>query len=65
MDFDFEFVGEVGIVCVVFPFIFYGVLFIGNARFVVVTCISYSLLRRKNVLAMGERMHACCLSLER
>ena len=29
----------------------------GNARIVVVTCISYSLLRRNNVLAMGERMH--------
>ena len=31
----------------------------------VVTCISYSLLRRKNVLAMGDRMHACCFSLGR
>ena len=29
------------------------------------TCISYSLSRRKNVLTMGDRTHVCCLSLER
>lgn len=37
----------------------------GNAQFVVVTCISYSFSRRKNVLAMGDLIHACCLSLRR
>ena len=42
-----------------------GVFLMGNARFAVVTCISYSLSRRNNVLAMGDRMHACCLSVER
>ena len=37
----------------------------GNARIVIVTCISYYLLRRNSVLAMSERMHDWCLSLER
>lgn len=37
----------------------------GNARVAVVTCILYYLSRRNNVLAMGERTHACCLSLGR
>ena len=31
----------------------------------VVTCISYSLVRRNSVLAIGDRMHACCFSLGR
>ena len=42
-----------------------GVFLMGNARFAVVTWISYSLFRRNNVLAIGDRMHACCLSFER
>ena len=37
----------------------------GNVRVVEWICISYSLFRRKNVLAMGDRTHACCLSLGR
>ena len=39
--------------------------FMGNVRFVIVTCISYFLSRRKSVRAMGDHMHACCLSLGR
>ena len=35
----------------------------GDALFVVVTCISYSRFNRNRVRAMGDRMHACCLSL--
>ena len=42
-----------------------GVVLMGNARFVVVTCISYSHSSRKNVRAMGDLLQACCLSLER
>ena len=37
----------------------------GNARFVVVTCISYIFSRRKSVLAMGDLIHTCYLSLGR
>ena len=37
----------------------------GNALFVVVTCILYSLYSRKNVRAMGDLEQACCLSLGR
>ena len=37
----------------------------GNERFAVVTCISYSFSRRKSVRAMRDRMQACCLSLGR
>ena len=39
--------------------------FMGNVRFVVLMCISYSLSRRKNVRAMGDCMQACCLNLGR
>ena len=42
-----------------------GVVLMGNVRFAMVTCISYLLSRRKSVLAMGNRMHAWCLSLGR
>ena len=42
-----------------------GVFLRGKARFAVVTCISYSLLSRKRVLAMGDLVHACCLSFGR
>jgi hypothetical protein len=42
-----------------------GVFLIGKALFVVVTCISYSLLSRKSVRAIGDLEHACCLSLGR
>ena len=42
-----------------------GVLFIGNFLFSVVTCISYSLVSKNSVLAMGDREHACCFSLGR
>ena len=37
----------------------------GNAWFVVVVCISYSLSNRKSVLAMDDLVQACCLSLGR
>ena len=37
----------------------------GNARVAVVTCISYSLLSRKRVRAVGDLTHACCLSFGR
>ena len=42
-----------------------GVFFIGKFLFLVVTCISYSLVSRKSVLAIGDREHACCFSLGR
>ena len=42
-----------------------GVVLMGNARFAVVTCISYSLSSKKSVLAMSDLEQACCLSLER
>ena len=42
-----------------------GVFFRGNALFVVVTWISYSLFKRKRVLAMGDLVYACCFSLGR
>ena len=41
------------------------VFLMGNALFVVVMCISYSLSSRKNVRVMGDLEHACCLSLDR
>ena len=42
-----------------------GFFFRGNAQFAVVTWISYSLSSRNKVLAMGDLVHACCLSLGR
>ena len=42
-----------------------GVFLMGNDRFVDVTCISYSLSKRNSVLAVGDLLHACCLSLGR
>ena len=42
-----------------------GIFFTGKALFVVVTCISYSLLSRKSVRAIGDLEHACCFSLGR
>ena len=42
-----------------------GVFFMGNARIVVVMCISYSLSNRNSVLAIGDLMHACCFNLGR
>ena len=42
-----------------------GVFLTGKVLFLVVTCILYSLLSRKNVLAIGDLEHACCLSLGR
>ena len=42
-----------------------GVLLMGNARFMMVTCISYFLSSRKSVCTMGDLVHACCLSLGR
>ena len=42
-----------------------GVFLMGNDRFTEVTCISYSPSRRNSVRAMGDLMHACCLSLGR
>ena len=42
-----------------------GVFLRGNALLVVVTCTSYSLFNRNRVFAMGDLIHACCLSLGR
>ena len=42
-----------------------GVFLLGNARLVVVVCISYSLSSRKNVMAMGDLVQACCSGLGR
>ena len=42
-----------------------GVFLMENPRFVVVACISYLHLSKKSVLAMGDLVHACCLSLGR
>ena len=53
---------HVGLVCHVY---FNGVFFMGNALFVVVMCISYLFFSRKNICAMGDLEHACCLNLDR
>ena len=37
----------------------------GNVRFAMVTWISYSRSCKKKVLAMGDLVHACCLSFGR
>ena len=37
----------------------------GNARFVVVICISYFFSSRKSICTMGDLVHVCCLSLGR
>lgn len=37
----------------------------GNERFAVVTCVLYSLSSKQGVDAMGDRMQACYLSLDR
>lgn len=42
-----------------------GVFLIGKFLFWVVICISYSLVSKKSVLAIGDREHACCFSLGR
>ena len=42
-----------------------GVCLMGNARFVVVACISYSRSSKKSILATCDLMHACCFSLGR
>ena len=42
-----------------------GVVLMGNARFLVVTCISNSLSSRNSVLAIGDLRQACCLSFGR
>ena len=49
----------------VFHAISRGVFFIGKFLLLVVTWISYFFLSKNNVLAMGEREHACCFSLGR
>ena len=38
------------------------VALMGNARLVVVACISYSSSSSDNVMAMGDLVHACYLS---
>lgn len=42
-----------------------GVILMGNARLVMVICISNSRSSTKNVLAIGDLRHACCFSLGR
>jgi hypothetical protein len=37
-----------------------GVFLMGNARFVVVVCILYTLSSRKSLMAMGDLVQACC-----
>ena len=41
------------------------VCFMGNVLLSVVKYISYSFFSKKNVRAMGDLEHACCLSLDR
>ena len=62
-DFILSLFGRLGYVGLVFHACSSGVFLMGNARFVVVTCISYSLSNRKSVLAMGDLVHSCCLNL--
>ena len=64
-DFILEASVRLAYVCWVIHICSMGVFLRGNPRFVVVTWISYSLFNRKRVLAMGDLVHACCLSLER
>ena len=42
-----------------------GVFLRGNALFIMVTWISYSLFKSKRVLDIGDLVHACCFSLGR
>lgn len=42
-----------------------GVYLTVKVLFLVVTCISYSLLSRNSVRAIGDLEHACCFSLGR
>ena len=42
-----------------------GIFLRGNALVAVVTCISHSFLSKKKVRAIGDLVHACCLSFGR
>ena len=64
-DFFLAFSGRLGYDGLDFYACSNGVFLDGDARFVVVTCISYFISSRKSILAMGDLVHACCLNLVR
>lgn len=57
--------GRLAYVGVFFHVFSIGVILMGNARFVVVTCFLHVFFGKNNVLAIGDLEYACCLSLER